>query len=89
MSNCPCTLARFDQLDHLEPPPLYLPWLSNTCSEHAAVVEEVLESGREWLVRYQASLWRACGEQADTQVATKDVVCVVGRHNLTLIIRAL
>ena len=86
MSTCCRILSRFR---HIEPAPLYLPWLNDSRSEHEAVIEEVLEPGQAWLVRYQASLWRACADRANTLVSTKDVVRVVGRHNLTLIIQSL
>lgn len=77
------------QSEHLAPAPLYLPWLDDEQSEHKAVIEDVLEPGKQWRVRYKASFWKACSTKAGIQFRPKDTVCVVGRQNLTLIIQAL
>lgn len=76
------------QSNHLSPAPIYLPWLDDEQSEHEAVVEDVLEPGKEWRVRYQASFWKACSNSVNLQLHPKDIVHVIGRQNLTLIIQA-
>ncbi|MEM7064008.1 MAG: hypothetical protein AAF572_12700 [Cyanobacteria bacterium P01_B01_bin.77] len=73
---------------YIAPAPIYLPWLDNERSEHEAVVEDVLEPGKEWRVRYQASFWKACSNHVNLQLQPKDIVQVIGRQNLTLIIQA-
>ena len=77
------------QSNHISPAPIYLPWLDDEQSEHEAVIEDVLEPGKEWRVRYKASFWKACATKAGLQFSPKDVVQVVGRQNLTLVIQGL
>ena len=81
-----CALFRSN---HLAPAPIYLPWLDDEQSEHEAVIEDVLEPGKEWRVRYKASCWKACSTKTHTQFKPNDVVQVIGRQNLTLVIQAL
>lgn len=76
-------------LKYLSPAPIYLPWLDHEQTEHEAVIEDVLEPGKHWRVRYQASFWKACSIKTDTQFRPHDIVKVVGRRNLTLFIQAL
>ncbi|NEP15755.1 MAG: hypothetical protein F6J97_02505 [Leptolyngbya sp. SIO4C1] len=55
--------------------------------DHRAVIEDVLEQGHEWRVRYQASFWRARSTQPDAEFLPEDKVYVVGRENLVLLIQ--
>lgn len=80
-----CALFRSS---YLAPAPIYLPWLDDERSEHEAVIEDVIEPGKQWRVRYQASFWKAYAAKANIQFAPKDIVEVIGRHNLTLVIQA-
>lgn len=75
--------------NYLAPAPIYLPWLDNQQTEHEAVIEDVLEPGKCWRVRYQASFWKAYAININTQLQPADIVHVVGRQNLTLVIEAL
>lgn len=79
----------FFQANHLAPAPIYLPWLDDEKSEHEAVIEDVLEPGKEWRVRYKASFWKAHAIKANLHLSPKDIVQVVGRQNLTLLIQAI
>lgn len=52
-----------------------------------AVIEDVLQQGEEWRVRYQASYWHARSVQSDVKLQSQDRVYVVGRHNNVLLIQ--
>ena len=80
-------IHRLFQSSDFSPAPLYLPWLDGDKSAYEAVIEDVLEPGKQWRVRYQASFWKACSSSLDLQLHPKEIVRVVGRHNLTLIIQ--
>ncbi|MBE9065334.1 hypothetical protein IQ260_01565 [Leptolyngbya cf. ectocarpi LEGE 11479] len=79
----------FFQANHLAPAPIYLPWLDDEQSEHEAVIEDILEPGKEWRVRYKASFWKAHAIKGNLNFSPKDVVQVVGRQNLTLLIQGI
>lgn len=66
-----------------------LPCLKIGQPEYEAVIEDVVEPGRQWRVRYEASFWKARSVQTGMQFLPKQIVRVVGRQNLTLIIQAL
>lgn len=74
---------------YLAPAPIYLPWLDDEQTEHEAVIEDVLEPGKCWRVRYQASFWKACTFTTGIQFQPYDLVQVIGRQNLKLVIQAL
>lgn len=57
--------------------------------KYEAIIEDVVEPGKQWRVRYEASFWKARSAQANMHFLPKQIVRVVGRQNLTLIIQAL
>lgn len=75
-------------LSHSEPRITQLPALTIGYSEQEAVVEDVIQQGRLWRVRYKASFWKARSIHPNTTFFPKDVVHVVGRQNLVLLIKS-
>jgi membrane protein implicated in regulation of membrane protease activity len=54
--------------------------------DQEAIIEEVIEQGKSWRVRYQGTWWTArCIHQMS--LFPGDTVYVVGRHSITLLIK--
>ena len=66
--------------------------LPSSALEHIdreATIDAVIHQGREWLVRYNASFWKARSVEPDVKLVPGDIVFVVGRQSLVLLIQPL
>jgi len=56
-------------------------------SDNTATVDDVLDQGRKYQVRFEGTYWTAIPLDAGTQLKIGDVVTVMGREGNELIIR--
>lgn len=67
------------------PQPVWISWHEQSLSEWEGKVDEIVEPGKRWRVKHQATLWFARSHQL-VNLSPGDGVKVVGRKGLILFI---